>query len=146
MRSSQTSLFAPVRSANAQSASQPNPQAPLQASLTGSFVLPLAYFVRCQNYIWEIFRVVVYCSVIKVLCVVVQATALIYYHIFHRLSTSFLISFFRLSLATNQCPSDNFYRLSCLSIFVNNFFHLFSRNCAAAYQILPDFVASMRQL
>ena len=94
MRSSQTSLFAPVRSANAQSALRFNSQAPLQASLTGSFALPPAYFVRCQNYIWEIFRVVVYCSVIKVLRVVVQTTALIDYHIFRRLSTTFLISFF----------------------------------------------------
>ena len=47
------------------------------------------------------------------------ATALIDYHIFRRLSTTFLFLLFqRCVLARNSLS-----RISCLSTFVNNFFH-----------------------
>ena len=58
------------------------------------------------------------------------ATALIDYHIFRRLSTTFLFLLFqRCVLARNSLS-----RISCLSTFVNNFFHfIYSRFSVAPH-------------
>ena len=98
MENSQMNLFVPIRCGHALRALRPEQQASLQASLTESFSSSLAYCVRVQNYIWEIFKVIVYCSVIKVLCCSsLQATTSICYYICHLLSTTFLFYFFTLS-------------------------------------------------
>ena len=67
----------------------------------------------------------IYCSVIKVLFLVVfqfSATTSLFYHIADRLSTTFYLffSFYFLSF------SRQVFTISCLSVFVNNFFILFS--------------------
>jgi len=71
--------------------------------------------------------VVVYCSVIKVLCLCrsFQATALIFYQKLLSLSRTFLFFFaalFELSFAVSR---DSLFRISLSELFVNNFFDLF---------------------
>jgi len=71
--------------------------------------------------------VVVYCSVIKVLCLCrsFQATAFIFYQKLLSLSRTFLfffIALFELSFAVSR---DSLFRISLSELFVNNFFDLF---------------------
>ena len=79
--------------------------------------------------------VVVYCSVIKVLCLCrsFQATAFIFYQKLLSLSRTFLFFFvalfelsfaalFELSFAVSR---DSLFRISLSELFVNNFFDLF---------------------
>ena len=71
--------------------------------------------------------VVVYCSVIKVLCLCrsFQATAFIFYQKLLSLSRTFLfffIALFELSFAVSR---DSLFMISLSELFVNNFFDLF---------------------
>ena len=71
--------------------------------------------------------VVVYCSVVKVLCLCrsFQATAFIFYQKLLSLSRTFLFFFvalFELSFAVSR---DSLFRISLSELFVNNFFDLF---------------------
>ena len=84
------------------------------------------------NFSQEIFKVVVYCLIIKVLCCCSLATAILDYHIFRRLSTTFsflFFIFFKTSFYSFEFFSITYLRqLLILSPFifnVNPFFTFF---------------------
>jgi len=71
--------------------------------------------------------VVVYCSVIKVLCLCrsFQATAFIFYQKLLSLSRTFLFFFVALFELSFAVSCDSLFRISLPELFVNNFFDLF---------------------
>ena len=90
-------------------------------------------------------RVVVYCSVIKVLCRSFKATALIFYQSAFRLSRTFLLSFLSCLLSSRSAPGDSLYRLSYRFAFVNNFFTTLRHGSLCCFHRFPGrFPAALR--
>ena len=148
---SQINLLVPVRPSNALRASRSSWQVFLQASLTKPFHSSLAYCVRCPDYIWEIFKVIVYCSIIKVLCVVVSRDNFYILPCPLSLVNTFFILFFHFfqfiystfSEKSTACPRW-IYIITFIFFNVNTFFHILLNTFTTHYfSIVASFIIGL---